>query len=187
MAQKYLLSCSCGREIPVEVSQAGETVTCACGAAVEVPSMREIRALPPDDSEPPDPVVKRRSWHPVQGILFGFGALLMVVCGGFALLVHVARSNINRDEPAQLREQLASHVAELEKADIEQIYEGWKINKALPLRKERPFSFVVLREWYSALGWEMMLYLGGALIGAVLVVASLTIRPRASEPPPPPA
>ncbi len=45
MSAKYLLPCPCGQRIPVEPSQAGETVCCCCGATLEVPTMREIRQL----------------------------------------------------------------------------------------------------------------------------------------------
>ena len=35
----YLLRCGCGKNIPVEVGQAGERVRCACGTELEVPTM----------------------------------------------------------------------------------------------------------------------------------------------------
>jgi hypothetical protein len=42
---KYLLPCSCGRQVPVEASQAGQQILCECGAAVEVPAMRGLAQL----------------------------------------------------------------------------------------------------------------------------------------------
>jgi hypothetical protein len=43
----FLLPCpACGETTSVELGQAGGTVACACGASVDVPTMRELRALP---------------------------------------------------------------------------------------------------------------------------------------------
>ena len=43
---RYLLSCTCGQSVPVELRQAGEKVRCACGATLDVPPLRELRRLP---------------------------------------------------------------------------------------------------------------------------------------------
>jgi hypothetical protein len=41
----YLLPCSCGQHVPVSIVQAGQSVRCACGAQLQVPSLRDLRAL----------------------------------------------------------------------------------------------------------------------------------------------
>lgn len=41
----YLLPCTCGQKTAVSTAQAGQTIRCACGADVHVPTMRELRAL----------------------------------------------------------------------------------------------------------------------------------------------
>ena len=46
MAAKYLLSCSCGREIALETRQAGKEVVCECGKTLPVPALRKLRELP---------------------------------------------------------------------------------------------------------------------------------------------
>lgn len=43
MGIKYLLPCPCGESRPVELCQAGKSVTCRCGAVLEVPTIREIK------------------------------------------------------------------------------------------------------------------------------------------------
>ena len=43
---RYLLSCSCGKTIPIDTIQAGQEVSCECGQSLEVPTLREIRQLP---------------------------------------------------------------------------------------------------------------------------------------------
>ena len=43
---KYLLTCHCGANVPVEIGQAGERVVCQCGATLEAPPLRKMRHLP---------------------------------------------------------------------------------------------------------------------------------------------
>jgi hypothetical protein len=47
MSAKYLLSCGCGQRNVVGPPQAGETIVCQCGAALEVPAMLAMTALEP--------------------------------------------------------------------------------------------------------------------------------------------
>ncbi|MEX2188559.1 MAG: hypothetical protein WD875_17255 [Pirellulales bacterium] len=46
MSEMYLLDCKCGKQTPVAPSQAGGEVRCACGAKVDVPTLRAMRRLP---------------------------------------------------------------------------------------------------------------------------------------------
>jgi hypothetical protein len=41
-----LLRCTCGRDLVVSNSQAGQELTCACGKIVAVPTLRGLAALP---------------------------------------------------------------------------------------------------------------------------------------------
>ncbi len=45
MRVKYLLSCPCGKKVPVETTQAGQTVECECGRSLEVPTLKGLREL----------------------------------------------------------------------------------------------------------------------------------------------
>jgi hypothetical protein len=47
----YLLKCECGKNLPVQVGQAGEQVSCACGKQVSVPPLRMLRHLPVAEEE----------------------------------------------------------------------------------------------------------------------------------------
>lgn len=42
----YLVKCECGKDVSVQVGQAGEQVSCACGKQVSVPPLRMLRHLP---------------------------------------------------------------------------------------------------------------------------------------------
>ncbi len=61
MRTRYLLPCSCGQEIPVESSQAGQEIRCACGALVEVPTLRDLSRL---ERTPPEPAAVRATSEP---------------------------------------------------------------------------------------------------------------------------
>lgn len=61
-------------------------MNCTCGKFLLVPSIRELRKLPEvakKISKRPAPANKE--WSPVQGILFAFGLLMIVIGGGFAI------------------------------------------------------------------------------------------------------
>jgi hypothetical protein len=45
MSVLFLLPCECGKEIPVEAGQAGETIICECGTKIEVPQLSELKTL----------------------------------------------------------------------------------------------------------------------------------------------
>lgn len=77
MKARYLLPCSCGQETPVEASQAGQLVTCACGAQQEVPTLLRLSALkraPESEATAPKP---QRRW--------GLRQRLVLVGAGIAL------------------------------------------------------------------------------------------------------
>ena len=72
--QLYLLPCACGQKLRVRTRQAGEEVTCQCGAVVHVPTMRGLRQLEmAKDTEAV--VAPPRSM--LQGPIFAIGMLLL--------------------------------------------------------------------------------------------------------------
>jgi hypothetical protein len=65
---QYLVTCVCGRQLPVEVGQAGEQLTCVCGTNVSVPTLRQLRQLPVATAAEPVSVAKH-SWGARQGTI----------------------------------------------------------------------------------------------------------------------
>jgi hypothetical protein len=76
------LPCQCGREVVVTRAQAGGTVTCECGAELNVPTLRGLAELRPA------PVVAgagRSNWddrHRV-GFLLALGAISCLLVAGY--------------------------------------------------------------------------------------------------------
>lgn len=80
----YLLPCVCGEKTPVTASQAGQSVRCACGAQLEVPTLRGLRDLAPADSV----AVPTRSWsnrHRSSFVAFVLALAAFAVSGLLAL------------------------------------------------------------------------------------------------------
>ena len=71
---KYLLPCSCGQSVEVEPGQAGQTVACACGERLIVPSMLQVKELP---SAPTQPKPKRAESDALRRTFFVLGIVLL--------------------------------------------------------------------------------------------------------------
>jgi hypothetical protein len=80
---RYLLSCECGKLVPVEAGEAGGRAACECGKVLDVPTLRHLRHLP---SERAEPVSTPSGWN----VRFGIVATCLIVAvllSGVALAV----------------------------------------------------------------------------------------------------
>ncbi len=78
----YLLPCECGRDTVVTRAQAGDTLTCECGAKLSVPTLRGLAALRP---APVAVSARSRNWddrHRV-GFLLALGAVTCLLVAGY--------------------------------------------------------------------------------------------------------
>ena len=66
----YLLPCSCGAKVPIDRVHAGQTIQCACGRSLTVPSLLAMSGLEPAESE---------EEPPPAGIVWGIPQRLTVV------------------------------------------------------------------------------------------------------------
>ena len=66
---KYLLTCSCGNMLPVDVGQAGGQLVCSCGRTIDVPTLRNLRHLPPVTTAEPKPAA---TWSVRKGVITVF-------------------------------------------------------------------------------------------------------------------
>jgi hypothetical protein len=80
--QLYLVPCACGKTVSVRARQAGDQVTCSCGAVVNVPTIRGLKQLKTvvDETELP---AQRSTW---QGPLFSIGLIALFI-GAMIFLV----------------------------------------------------------------------------------------------------
>lgn len=61
----YLVTCECGKKVPVQSGQAGEQVSCVCGKQVNVPPLRMMRHLPVAEQEVSQPGA---TWDSRKGV-----------------------------------------------------------------------------------------------------------------------
>ena len=92
MATQFVLSCDCGREIPVEAGQAGDQVHCECGNAIQVPKLGQLRLLPRIQS-----AESASTWSPRKGLLTlgGLVAAVSLVIGIYFWAVTPSRTDLD--------------------------------------------------------------------------------------------
>jgi hypothetical protein len=78
MNSHFLLPCECGQTIPIQLSQAGQSIQCGCGRTLSVPNMRGIRQLQTADAIPTKSP-STRTWNPTRGLIFGIGAISILI------------------------------------------------------------------------------------------------------------
>ncbi len=87
---RYLLPCSCGAKIAVEPRQAGQTVHCACGKSLTVPTMLEMAKLERAEAAEDRAQGKNPPAWGVPQILIVLGIVGLLVAGAFAAIaVHL--------------------------------------------------------------------------------------------------
>jgi hypothetical protein len=93
MSTKYLLPCDCGAKLEVDATESGLTKACACGALLQVPTLRGLRQLEvvaADQAPPPS------TWGTLQrGITVG--TVIAVLGLGFAIYAGVAMGMTARE------------------------------------------------------------------------------------------
>jgi hypothetical protein len=78
----YLLPCTCGKKLGVTKSQAGQTVRCACGKELEVPTLRGLSELERVGTRS---AAQSRQWTNRHRVVFSLGvaALVGVLAAGY--------------------------------------------------------------------------------------------------------
>lgn len=121
MKTAYLLPCACGRELEVDVSQAGSDIVCECGSSVGVPTIRQLKQLKVSRTQPVIAAATRPGWTATQGTVFSLSLLVAIVAlvfAGYQGLIFWSTTKVN--DPA----------AELIR-DMNQEVDGWTPEVAL--------------------------------------------------------
>jgi hypothetical protein len=171
VAIRYLLPCSCGRKVPVETRQAGETTRCECGLPLEIPRLLELKRL--EKAAVSEDGVR-------NPLVWGIGHSLvlsgMVVLVGVVLLWYLVLQNAQGDPYSRMTpDQVRAHCQKMSPLQTWQTWMYFQQNGINP-RKDR-FE----REILGLFGQRQLLltYLGiagGA--GAALVVGGIFLVRR---------
>lgn len=171
---KYLLPCSCGKSVTIEVSQAGQQVRCECGQLLDVPPFRAIRTLPPAVPTGRPTAPAKPAWSPVRGVVFAVGMLLFV--GGLAAAGYLQLGRSTLRTEAFEWDNLEMAMEGIDGMNVEQTWELWQILRDESIGPYSPPSFIMSRFvsdfWYR--------YVIGGLVmagcGAVMALAAYVIR-----------
>lgn len=100
MSDQYQYTCQCGNKILVTVSDAGRNIPCdSCHAEIQLPGMRDIKRLPPQEESIPGSKTKP-SWTYEKGIWFSYG--IGAICLGLVVGVicfYIAHFDLPDDRP----------------------------------------------------------------------------------------
>ena len=178
MTTKYLLPCECGASVPIEVAQAGQSVSCECGRSLVVPALRAIRQLPRrEGDERPTP---RRRWNAAQGTLFAVGAMVTLWSLLFAAYCGFLRWRIDtRPPPPDFAQQL---VGQVDSSTPEQLYKFWLDAQKFGLPAGISLYAFNCRE-AARLNRNAFIGLAVAVCGAVVASSSLFLGRRAGRRP----
>ncbi len=177
MSQRYLLTCSCGTEHAVETAQAGDTIRCDCGESLQVPSFRDLQKLPP--VRDPEAGIKkpRRSWHPLQGLLFGLGAVLFLIPAVWGTTIEIHRRSLDMEVDPSIQRELERNLKNIGNLKVHESYEVWKLLLKRGLGRRNPPAYVLNREvsrYWLTVELQMAVV---SLLGLALIVTSLWIQP----------
>lgn len=175
----YLLSCRCGRALPVEVGQAGEQIQCPCGATLDVPPLRQLRQLPVAAAAHEAAPSRWTAGHGAIAACLVLAGLAMLAAGWSYWSEPVEQ----QFDPAQRTRYVESQVQGLTPA------QGWWawVDVFRPLRQTgfTPMDFGLSaaekRELARAQFFQkMMLVAAGVFVAAAvgIVVLRKTVRPR---------
>ena len=168
MAIRYLLPCPCGQTVPVQSCQAGQTVTCRCGAALEVPTMLALVNLQRGDAEP-----ARSPGRPFWGMtdrIILVGAMTTLAASAMAFYLFWNRPILSSREPD--REMIRQQIEPLSPLETWQV---WHIMLREGLDRRNPAG----NPLYVEAVFRYRLALGVALFfaasGGGLIIAAVWI------------
>jgi hypothetical protein len=176
----YLLTCGCGKTVPVEIGQAGGQVACSCGAQLDVPPLRKLRHLPVAATE------KDRlpsSWSARKGII-ACGLIVAGILAAASLWSRLTEPTIPPFDPVEYEHSVDTHLKSLTPA------EGWYrwVDHYRPLA-ERGYAEFVYRDTAAVqqtiIGkrfFQKMMLILAAICAAIAAAAAIWPRSNAAHP-----
>lgn len=172
---KYLLPCECGQATSIEPSQAGQKIACQCGATLVVPSMRAVRELEPDASQP-ETASKRPQWNPTAGLIFAVGAffaMLGILAGSFG-----AYQQMQLQMPPPPQEMIDLWISEIDASSPDRLWEIWNETLDQGLGDYNASPFIIVRRrarFFQRLQWAGF---GVAGVGLLILGSAAFFRRR---------
>lgn len=170
MKASYLLPCPCGREIPVDTSQAGQPVRCQCGNQLEAPTLLRMKKLKPAAQPAPGATARRSRWGLRQRLVFlGLAiALPALVMAGLTFTSRPPQAAVITYAP-------------LDSLSLTQIWQVWQdlhrglVRKAIPAEAAYAEALKYNRIWTGV-------FLGVGALGALVMLSAFFVSTPAQSP-----
>lgn len=174
---KYLLPCSCGESVAVEVGQAGQSVRCTCGNTLAVPAMRLIRQLSPASATTSTTHLRDRTWSRTQRLLFTGGLAVLVGGLGTAGFFQLGRAGLETE--AIPWDNLERSRQDIDQMSIGETWELWTIARTDAIGPYAPPLFI--RHQFLSAKWRRVVVgsLVVAAVGLVVLLSAFLGRRRA--------
>ncbi len=149
MSPKYSVTCTCGKEIPVQASQAGQNLTCECGQAVSVPKLRELRLLSNpfgSTSVVGAEKVSARGWHVGYGSIAALS--LAVALGTFLTTGYYLVNRLMINDSVTIEDEIRAGnvmIDQFSNAELIELY--YDINQAGLGQRSTPPSWYLDKLW----------------------------------------
>ena len=182
MSNQFLLPCQCGRSALIEVHQAGQTVSCECGQALSVPSLRAIRQLAPAPTAKSSPASSPGAkWSPAKGAVFFAGALLILAGAATSAYSYAVYSHATQIKPND--HDLDHSFAEIDRMTPAELWEFWHgIQEFGKLEPAGTSIFAIAENIASAKLQLTYLGVGMVVVGVLLAVAPTLVGGRSTPP-----
>jgi hypothetical protein len=173
---RYLVACSCGKSLPVDSGLAGAQVTCACGQAVDVPPLRDLRKLPREAPPPessttakadPGRAVGGRS---SLGCAFTACLAIAVISSGASLFMWLARFGVDTSETVESNLQAGAKA--IDTLSIDQSFVLWSLYLRDGLAGDQTPEFIHNLQRASMLariGWITLILAMTSMLAAVAI------------------
>jgi len=177
MGQKKTIFCACGQTHIVDTPQAGSILQCPCGQQIQVPALREIAQLPDAERTEGAEQISPRRWTRRQGILFAFGATVVLLASGIAASLVAGR-------PAGQLPGKAGAVADLDRRlstlNPTETLELWRFHQSAPdfmvgIAKKTQ-SMRKTRRTYTFAAWTI------GLVGIAVGITCIALSLRSEKP-----
>jgi hypothetical protein len=160
VATEYLVPCQCGQTVPVQTRQAGQTVHCACGRTLVVPTIRELSRL---EQRQGAPDVSAAPWS-TRSAMLSLGLLITLLGVGLTGYLYWKMPRI--DPVAKGRE--------VENMSPYETWQWWRYyNSGIPRYPTDEFMVAKGREIYLT-RWSYFT-IGIGLIGLLILLVGLVM------------
>ena len=174
MSTKYLLPCpSCQHTSEVDAGQAGDRITCSCGAQVDVPTLRGLRALQPATAPDKAAAKPASNWGLRQGLML-FGSVVLLVGLLPAAYLYIRKVDAPQLDIALTIEQNSKQLDAMPLSDSWNYYEG--LSK-LGLLEHPRLEVMAYEHYMESFKTRMTAALSVACLGLLVLLAGWLLKP----------